>query len=235
MMDAVILCGGLGTRLRPVEANKPKGLAEVDGRPFLDILLGWVIVQGARRVILCVGHGADQIERHYRVAPSGVELVFSREQTPQGTAGALRLAKPHILTNDFFVFNGDSFCDVSLEQLGRQHRDRAALATLTLTRVPERGDFGQVVMDSDQRILRFVEKNAEAISDWINGGVYCLSREIFDLFPSTSPLSLEKDCFPVLLGKAIYGFPAEGVFFDIGTPERLRLAGDIVKQHFKLA
>jgi NDP-sugar pyrophosphorylase family protein len=233
MIDAVILCGGLGTRLREEFPGRPKALVDLGGVPFLDFLVGQIAGQGVTRVILCAGHLAGEIEHHFKSEPHSVEIVFSKEDRPLGTGGALRLARQYIQTEPFFVFNGDSFCRVDLARLMHRHHSDRALATMVLSRVPDADGFGRVLTGPDRQISQFLEKDGERSSGWINGGIYCFSQSVFEFFPENSPLSLEYDCFPLLVGQGFYGFSAEDVFFDIGTPERLRQARQIIKSDFQ--
>ena len=130
--DAVILCGGLGTRLRPVTGHTPKALVDLHGQPFMDILLEYLKIHGIRRVILCIGHQAQAIKDHYREHSLGLEIAFSREIEPLGTGGALKLSRPLIKSENFFVLNGDSSCEADLEELRKFHQKKNALATVVL-------------------------------------------------------------------------------------------------------
>lgn len=231
--DVVVLCGGLGKRLRSVTGHNPKVMAAVDGRPFLDVLLEYLARQGFQRVILCTGYKADQIEEYYRQNTQGLCLEFSREEEPLGTGGAVRNARCLIQGSPFFVLNGDSFCAVNYRALGEFHQSRKALASLVVSKVNDQRDYGGIVLDETRRIVRFVEKNTAAPSGGteageeiygVNAGVYCFNDEIFSFMPEARAFSLEYDFFPGLVRRNFFGFMVDDVFLDIGTPERYRQA-----------
>lgn len=223
-LDVLILCGGLGTRLRQTVGATPKVLAEVAGQPFLDRILTQLKTSGFPRVILGSGHQADVVEARYREHDFGLDIHFSREQKPLGTGGAIKLAAPLIRSQNFLVLNGDSFCPVDFKALIDFHVTRRALATIVLSRVQDSKDFGQVSLDSNQRILRFLEKDPAQSAAYVNGGVYCFSKDFLTRLPQAASFSLEKEVFPQLTAEAFYGFVVAEDFVDIGTPERYRKA-----------
>jgi len=231
LVDALVLCGGLGTRLKPVVSDRPKGLATVSGRPFLDLLTSELVREGFRRVILCVGHGSEQIIEHFRDRVDG-QFVFSVERRPLGTGGAVRLALPHVNSAPFVVVNGDSFCRVRYADLLAFHRRKAALATLVVTAPSERVDVGAVELAADQRVLRFTEKPPEINtgSQFVNAGVYVIERRLIESGPENVPCSLERDILPRAIDKrSCYGFPVDGPLVDIGTPERYEAAQSLLR------
>jgi NDP-sugar pyrophosphorylase family protein len=219
--DALVLCGGLGTRLLPVVADRPKGLAEISGRAFLDILVADLVRQGARRIVLCAGHGADQIGAHFR-GRTEAQFVLSAEPSPLGTGGALRHALPHVTTDTALVLNGDSFCAVDYAALLARPR---GLATIVVVPPDERDDTGAIAMDADGRLLSFAEKPAgHAGRGWVNAGIYLMRRSLIESIPS-GPASLEREVFPRAIREAAcFGFPVDGPLVDIGTPERFKAA-----------
>lgn len=219
-IDVVILAGGLGQRLRPKTGDAPKVLAAVKGKPFLDILLENIAAQGFRRVILCTGYKADEIEARYRGSSLGLEILFSREQTPLGTGGAFKLAQDKVRSPVFLGLNGDCFCAVSFSDFLSFHQKNKALASLVLTKVSDKGDFGSVAVDDQKRIVSFQEKASLAASPFVSVGIYSFQREVFALMPPQGAFSIERDLFPKLIGKGFYGFVTEHSFLDIGTPER---------------
>lgn len=219
-IDAVILCGGLGTRLRTaLSEDTPKPLAEVNGRPFLDILIDFAARQSLRRFILCTGYKAQAIQRHFTPRP-GREYVFSQEPEPLGTAGALKLSEPLCRGEDFLVLNGDSICPLDLRALLRAHRSHSALATLSVVPAGERPDGGRVDFDRDGAVQGFSE-GAPGAERFINAGVYAFSRKIFGHIPTGRASSLEKDILPSLAGRGLYAHPCSEKLYDIGTPQRL--------------
>jgi len=218
-MPVAILAGGLGTRLRPAIGARQKTVAEVAGRPFLARLLDQVALFGFRDVVLCVGFGADQVERALGVEHGPLRLRYSREAEPLGTAGALRLALPLLSGDAALVMNGDSFCDADLAEAWDAHSRRSALATLVLVEVPDTSRYGRVELDASDAIRRFVEKQPEDGPGWINAGLYLLARSRIAAIPAARPLSLERDVFPSWIGERLFGHRSGARFIDIGTPQ----------------
>jgi NDP-sugar pyrophosphorylase family protein len=153
-LDALILCGGLGTRLRPVLAGRPKGLAQIRGRPFLDVLVARLLRRGLTRFIFCAGYGADQIAAHY-ARRDDAEFVMSLEERPLGTGGAVRQALPLLRSDPFFVMNGDSFCDVDYEALYRFHLQKRAALSIVVVPPGTRDDVGTIALNQDHSVARF--------------------------------------------------------------------------------
>lgn len=224
-VDAVILAGGLGTRLRSVVSDRPKVLAEVGGRPFLELLLDQVAAAGIRRTILCTGYLGDQVETRLGPSYKDVALLYSREAEPLGTGGALRLALPKIASPAVLVLNGDSYCDWDADDLYGAHRRSRAQATMLLVRVSDARRFGRVVVDGSGRIVRFTEKSDDPSPALINAGIYLLARGIIERLEPGKPLSLEREVFPTLIGHGLYGHPTRGQLWDIGIPEAYAEAG----------
>lgn len=228
---ALILAGGLGVRLRTAYSDGPKSLAPITGRPFLDHLLNWLQFSGFTDVVLCVGYKAEQIRDRYQSGCScGLRISYSQESEPLGTAGAIKNAEGLVHSDTFLVLNGDSFADVCLRRLVRFHRQRKALATLTLAPKPKGSRYGSVRVNARGEVLGFVEKCAAGARDskrgrtWINGGVYAFQKELLSMIPRGRTVSLETEIFPRLVGHKFYGFPAEGYFVDIGVPADYRRA-----------
>jgi D-glycero-alpha-D-manno-heptose 1-phosphate guanylyltransferase len=219
-IDVVILAGGLGKRLKPKTGDAPKVLAAVNGIPFLDLLLKNLSSQGFKRVILCTGYKAEEIETHYQKTKLDLDIVFSREEAPLGTGGAFKLAKSKIQSPIFLGLNGDCFCSVSFRDLISFHQEKKALGSLVLTRVEEKSDFGSVVINAKKEIVSFQEKANLASSPFVSVGIYCFNKKIFDLMPQKDAFSIEHDFFPNLIGNHFYGFVTEKKFLDIGTPDR---------------
>jgi len=216
-----ILAGGLGKRLRAELDGRPKSLAPVAGRPFLDYLLAWLRATGFHEVILCVGHKRRQIRRRYaRGHNSGLRIVYSIEKRTLGTAGAVRHAARLIRHGTFLVVNGDSFFDVDPAALIAFHRRRRALVTMALAPAPGGARYGTVRAAHSGKILKFVEKEtARSRHSWINAGVYVFDRSVVSRIPAGREVSLEREVFPRLIGERFYGYPARGYFIDIGMPE----------------
>jgi D-glycero-alpha-D-manno-heptose 1-phosphate guanylyltransferase len=223
-IDVVVLAGGLGKRLKAKTGETPKVLAAINGIPFLDILLKNISDQGFRRVILCTGYKADEIESHYQRSTLGLKIEFSREETPLGTGGAFKNAKEKIQSPVFLGLNGDCFCSVSFAHFLRFHKSKQALASLVLTKAEEKSDFGSVVIDEADRIVSFQEKANLQSSPFVNVGIYCLEKKALELMPCENAFSIEHDFFPTLVGKGFYGFVTKNRFLDIGTPDRYERA-----------
>lgn len=223
--DALILCGGLGTRLRAAVADRPKGLADIAGRPFLDILVDSLARQGVSRIVLLAGHGADQIASRY-----ADRCAISIEERPLGTAGAVRNALGHVSGEQFFVLNGDSWCAVDLAALQAFHAAKAASLSIVVVEQKGRDDAGTIALAADQRITSFDEKlSAGDRLRYVNAGIYVMHRSVIAGVPENTSASLERDVFPqAARGGRCFGFPVPGPLVDIGTPERYRAAQDLL-------
>jgi len=218
-IKAVLLVGGLGTRLRTVVPSAPKPLAPVGSRPFLELLIRQLGSQGIRSLIMCTGYLADQIESEFgKGSGLGVTIEYSKEPEALGTAGAVKFAERFLQgAPDFLVMNGDSFLELDLNQLIQLHRTHGGLATMAVVSVENAGRYGTVHLDSDNKVTAFCEKTGSDSPGLINAGVYVFSPAILGLIPA-GPVSLEKDIFPKLLGEEVYASREQGVFIDIGTP-----------------
>jgi NDP-sugar pyrophosphorylase family protein len=217
--SAIVLAGGLGTRLRSVVADRPKALAEVCGRPFLAHLLDQLEQAGICHVVLCVGHRAEQIQETFGGAYRGIRLAYSVEQSLQGTGGAIRDALPQTASDPVFALNGDSYCQADFAALWNWRRERNAPAAMLLRWVDDPARYGRVDIDPQGTVKAFAEKSDEAPPGWINAGVYVLSRAVIEAIPSGRPVSIEREVFPKWVGKGLVGCPQGGRFIDIGTPE----------------
>ena len=218
-LTAVVLAGGMGTRLRPVVSQRPKVLADVNGRPFLAYLLDQLDAQGIQNVVLCTGYMADQVQQTIGTFHGRIRIAYSMENTPLGTAGAVRLALPLITSEEILMLNGDSFVKADFRLFIERFRQKKARAALLLAEVPDAKRYGQVAVDENERILRFEEKGSCGGKCYINAGVYALKREIFSALPTDTPLSIEKEVFPGLIGHGFYAFKTPSEFLDIGIPE----------------
>jgi len=228
-LDALILCGGLGTRLREVVADRPKGLAEIRGRPFLDLLIDELARQGLKRFILGTGYRGEQIAARY-ARRSDAEFVVSLEDRPLGTAGAVRLAAAHLRSDPFIVLNGDSFCGVDYEALHDFHAAKRAVLSIVVAPPRGRADAGAVTLAGDGAVVSFSEKAAPGERSYINAGIYLMHRSLVDALPARTPLSLEHDVFPPAVRRGgCYGFTVAGPVVDIGTPERYLAAQDLLR------
>ena len=216
---AVILCGGLGTRLRSVTAGLPKALAPVRGRPFLHYLFDYLRAQGVGEIVLCTGYGAEQLEAVSGDGSQwGLSVRYSRELGPLGTAGAVKNAEALIDSTPFLVMNGDSIVPADLDRLGRIHEERGAKISMVLTAVADQARFGGVCVNSDGTITGFHEKGLVG-PGLINAGIYLIERSVLDEVPTATNVSIERDVFPRWIGRGLCGVITPGPFIDIGTPE----------------
>ena len=223
-VTAAILVGGLGTRLRSVVADRPKVLAEIRERPFLAYLLDELAGAGVRTVVLCTGYLGEQVQALFGDSYGSLRLVYSRESSPLGTAGALRLALPLFKSDSVLVMNGDSFCQANLRAFWAWHCAQGADATLLLTRMPDTKRYGRVHVDEDGLVLRFDEKGHNGGPGWINAGIYLLNHRLLLTIPASGAVSLEREVFPAWIGRGLYGYRSEARFLDIGTPEAYAVA-----------
>jgi NDP-sugar pyrophosphorylase family protein len=228
--EAVIICGGQGTRLRDVVTDRPKALVDVCGRPFIEWqLLSLAQRDQVRHVILATGHLADAIEHHFgENAWCGLSLSYSREAEPLGTAGALRLAALRSSSPRLLVLNGDTYCRYDSGRLLETHLRNSADATLWLSRVPDSGRFGSVAMSSSGSIVSFGEKANSEARPFASAGVYIIENQVTAGVPPGRVVSLEREVFPSLVGRGLYGIEGKGTFLDIGTPESLETANEVL-------
>lgn len=225
---AIILAGGLGTRLRNVVGAVPKPMAMVAGRPFLDFLLWQVRSWAIADVVLSVGYGAEAIREHVGDGAAwGLAVRYVEEDEPLGTGGALRLATSAIEGNSFLVLNGDSLFDVDVSQVAGVHKTRHATTTIALRYEPNAARFGTVQLDAEGRVTRFAEKDARATAGEVNAGIYICERSFIELIPATGPSSLETDVFPSMVGGQLFGLPLQGYFTDIGLPDAYLAANSL--------
>ena len=229
-MDAVILCGGLGKRLRTVSGETPKVMMDLEGDPFLNLIIKHLASQGINHIILCTGYKADEVERYYRQTDLGVVVDFSREDSPLGTGGAVKNSIPLIETDLFFILNGDSFCPVDLKSLSAFHLQHQARVSVAVSEVKASKDFGGVVIGAKGEVQAFLEKDEKNPQKYVNAGVYCFSREMLNNMPNKKVFSLEYDFFPQLIGKGLYAQVTNKKFFDIGTPQRYNEAVNLLRK-----
>ncbi len=229
-LDVLVLAGGLGTRLRPVLTDRPKVLADVGERPFLDHLLAWLERQGVKRVVLALGHMGEQVEAWLAARDPVPELkiVTVREPEPQGTGGAVAFCRPQLRSDPVLVLNGDTFVETVLESFLAAWRESGAEAGLVSVPVADAARYGRVELTAGNRIARFIEKDeATHGAAWINGGVYLLPLSLLDRLPPP-PCSLERDLLERLPSESVLAFPASGRFIDIGTPDSLAEAAGVL-------
>jgi D-glycero-alpha-D-manno-heptose 1-phosphate guanylyltransferase len=217
-MEAVILAGGLGTRLRSVVQNVPKPMADVSGRPFLSYLLDYLEEFGIKSVILSVGYLHEMIETHFGTQYHGIQLTYSIENEPLGTGGAIKKALTLCKGNEVIVLNGDSFFDVNLYGLLEVHKNLNADLTMALKEMVDFDRYGTVQTENG-RIINFVDKKYQA-NGKINGGVYVLKRSLLDNINLGDKFSFETDFLQVYYDRLYFAtYESSGYFIDIGIPE----------------
>ena len=228
-IDALILAGGLGTRIRPVLGETPKVLAPVAGRPFLDHLLGQFSRFGARRIVLSLGFGAVAVRDYLADRRNcGLDVVVVVEAEPLGTAGAVRHARAALHTDPVLVVNGDSFVDADFCALVKHHRALGTKATILCTEVADGGRYGGVTIAPDGRIAAFAEKSSEGRAV-VSAGVYAVSALLLDEIAAGSSRSLEHDVFERSPSRSLGAFVGRFRFVDIGTPTSLVDAQQILQ------
>ncbi len=216
--DAVVLAGGLGTRMLRISALLPKPMLPVAGRPFIEHQLTFLRAAGVRRVVLALGHLGDLVRDHVlRLGPLGLNVDFSQEQRPLGTGGALRLACQRIKRWPVLVLNGDSFVSIDLRGMLAAHRASRTPLTVALARVDDTSRFGRARVDSAGAILDFEEKGQQG-PGLVNAGVYLLEARALSELPEGAS-SLERDVFPRLVTQGATGYVTTGYFVDIGVPD----------------
>jgi D-glycero-alpha-D-manno-heptose 1-phosphate guanylyltransferase len=233
---AVLLVGGLGTRLRSVVSSTPKPLASVGERPFLELLVQQLRSQGIRRLVLCIGYLAHEIEKQLGDGRKWqVAIEYSKEPHAMGTGGAVKFAEPLLRdVSDFLVMNGDSFMETDFQELINSHRKSGGIATIAVLRMKNEMRYGTVQMTTGDRVSGFTEKSQGDGTGFVNAGIYVFNRRIFDYIPE-GPVSLEKDIFPKLLDHGLYASKQHGVFIDIGTPEDYTRAQGLVRRLYEAA
>jgi len=237
-MQAVILVGGEGTRLRPLTSTVPKPLVPLVDRPFIAFMLEWLKGHGVEDVIMSCGFLATSVRNVLGDGSSmGVRLRYVEEPDPRGTAGALKFAEK-LLDERFLMLNGDVLTDIDLTGQIAQHERTGAKATLALAPVPDPSAYGLVHLHGDRSVKDFVEKPSpdQIDTNMISAGAYVLQREILDLVPPDRNVSIEREVWPRLIGNGLYGFPADAYWLDIGTPERyLQGTFDIIEGNVETA
>jgi NDP-sugar pyrophosphorylase family protein len=229
-MDAIVLAGGMGTRLRSVIPEIPKPMAPVNGRPFLDLLLTRLaLFSSIDRVVLAVGYKAELVEARYRNNTAfGFDIEFSIEAVPMGTGGALYQALPLTGSHDVLFMNGDSYVDFDLDSLTTEHRQHRASVTMVVVHVNDTARFGSVDFDPEgYRVLGFSEKRGDHRPGFINAGCYLLARRAFER-SKVRKASFERDVLPGQL-QSTYAHVVSGRFIDIGTPESYALASEYLR------
>ncbi|MBL96643.1 MAG: hypothetical protein CMF52_02410 [Legionellales bacterium] len=232
-LDAVILAGGKGTRLRSVIKDKPKPMAIVSGKPFIEWVLVYLRDQGIKRVILATGYKRDFFRQYFGDGSElGIEILYSEEVEPMGTGGATRKAICLAQTKDVLVLNGDSFCAVNSERMLKTHWEKNADGTIWLIENDKGNRFGRVDISSNDQVLAFREKIDGTSTSLINAGIYIFSCSYMEKFPLGKFISLEMEIFPDLIKNKFFSIRGNGPFLDIGTPESFSESEAFIKTLF---
>ena len=238
-MQAVILVGGEGTRLRPLTSTVPKPVVPLVDRPFIAYMLEWLARHGVDDVVVCSGFMSTSVRN---VLGDGsaydVKISYVEEPEPRGTAGALKFAEP-LLAERFFMLNGDVLTDLDLTAQLAAHEEAGAKATLALVGVDDPRAYGLVRADSGGTVVEFLEKpSADAALDTnlISAGAYVLEREVVELIEPDRNVSIEREIWPQLVGNGLHSYAEDAYWLDIGTPERyLQGTFDILEGHVRTA
>jgi mannose-1-phosphate guanylyltransferase len=239
-MQAVILVGGEGTRLRPLTSSVPKPIVPLVDRPMMVYMLEWLRRHGIDDVIMSCGFKATNVRKVLGDGSQlGISLRFVEEPDPRGTAGALKFAEAH-LDERFLMLNGDVLTDLDLSAQVAQHEQTGATGTLALVPVLDPTSYGLVSLHGDQAVKEFLEKpSADQVVDTnlISAGAYVLERSVLDLIAPGEKVSIEREVWPVLVDKGLYGFVDESAYWlDVGTPERyLQATFDILEGNVRTA
>jgi D-glycero-alpha-D-manno-heptose 1-phosphate guanylyltransferase len=217
-MEAIVLAGGLGTRLRTAVPDLPKPMAPVAGRPFLAWILDQLADAGFYRAVLAVGYRHEVIRAHFGSGYRGVELFYSVEKAPLGTGGAMRLALEQVDESPVFVLNGDTYLEADYAGLLAAHVARGVALSMAVTRVADVSRYGSLQIEND-RICGFLEKGSHG-PGYINAGIYLIDTEVLAGIPVDTPYSFEQDLMvPGVETLRPLAFQADGLFIDIGVPE----------------
>jgi mannose-1-phosphate guanylyltransferase len=235
-VQAIVLVGGEGTRLRPLTSTVPKPALTLVDRPFLAYMIEWLAGHGVTEVVLACGFLPDVLREALAGEEdrAGVSIRYVVEPERRGTAGAIRFAADEMgadLDDRFLALNGDVLTDLDLSALLGAHSARAATATLGLHPVEDSSAYGLVHSGPEGAVLDFLEKTGESVPGEVNAGMYVLERSVLDLIPPGEEVSIERDVFPRLVGDGLHGLRLDGYWMDIGTPERyLQASWDILER-----
>lgn len=226
MLEAIIVAGGFGTRLRTIVPDVPKPMAPISGKPFLEILLNSLARKGFSRVVLSLGFKADIIVSHFDEQFAGLELAYVIENSPLGTGGATRLALANCISDHAFIFNGDTFLDIEVAEIERMWQmSRRPIIVSRL--VPDTTRYGRLLVKNGLA-TGFTEKG-EVGAGQINAGCYVLAKNSLDNWPISTPFSLESDYFSqIVSNEQVNVFETHGLFIDIGIPEDFNRAQTVL-------
>ena len=225
--EAIIIAGGLGTRLREVVSDRPKAMATVNGKPFLDYQLDYLSVFGIDHVIISVGYKKEMVMGHYGNKHKDIRIDYAIEDDPLGTGGGVKLAMDKVEGSSVFVMNGDTFYHIDYGKFLDIHQAKESKLSIILREVDDVTRYGSIERDDDRRITGFWVKSTKSGPGLINGGVYLINKAFFQSFDLPDKFSLEKDFFEKYYSQyKLYGIMCRQYFIDIGVPEDYARAQD---------
>lgn len=222
--EAVVLCGGLGSRLREVVNDRPKPMADFHGQSFLEFLLNELHQQGITRVILSTGYMSDYISQRVEEWSTQLAIEVVVESELLGTGGAIANAINMVQGQEFFVLNGDSFCQTDFEHVVAFHYRNNAQATIVATQVDDISAFGSIDLTRDGQVLKFTEKQGVKSAGLVNAGIYIFNKILYNQLSQKQKFSLEYDIFPKLIKQSFYCYVVSSPLYDIGTPDSYQRA-----------
>lgn len=215
-MQAVILAGGFGTRLRPLTLTKPKPLIPILNKPMIMHIID-KLPKKISEVLLAVNYKKEQLEQFFETYDVGVEVKLIEEKEPLGTAGALKNLENNI-KGTFLAFNGDVITSLDIPKFLQFHKKKKGIGTIALRKVEDPTAYGIIGVDENNKIFKFLEKpkKEEVFSNLINAGTYILEPEIFDFIESGKKVSIEREVYPFVLDKSLFGYEIDGYWTDVG-------------------
>ena len=226
LTETIILAGGFGTRLQSVVNDVPKPMAPINGEPFLNYIFDYLKHYNIKHVVLSTCYLSEKIVEYYQNEHKEIKISYTKEDTPLGTGGGIRLAMEKCLTKNVLVLNGDSFFDVDINLHYQNHISKQADCTLALRKVNNAARYGTITLGSSNKIDAFKEKDNIEQAGLINGGVYIIDRELYlDKTETVINFSIEKDFYEKRMNELnIFGYEYEGYFIDIGVPDDYKKA-----------
>ncbi len=230
MPEAIILAGGLGTRLKSEVPDLPKCMAPVAGKPFIDYVIKYLLEQGVNGFVFSLGYKHDVVIKHLESTWPNIKYEVAIEKKPLGTGGGIRFASKKVKSKSFFVLNGDTYFAVDLLSMFKNHESNNAQITVALKQMVNFDRYGSVLINQANQICAFREKTS-VDSGLINGGIYLLKKSLIEEISIEDPFSFEKEVLEKYIHKnCIYGFVSDGYFIDIGIPEDFKKANaDFIK------
>ncbi len=227
--EAIILAGGKGTRLQSLLHDIPKCMAPVNGKPFISYIIDYLVQSNISKVIISVGYRKEYIISNLNDIYSGIEIIFSQEDVPLGTGGAIKAAMKYMETDLALVLNGDTFFRPDLHAMLNMHTSQNADLSIAAKKMPDVSRYGKIICNEKGKIISFAEKNISSEAGLINGGIYLIGNNLFDKFHA-EVFSIENEFFKQKVSELHFqAFISEAEFLDIGIPEDYKKAASIIK------